>query len=101
MWKAPRIQICSDLLEVVGNLKLVLLVGHVGLDLGVGVVDDGQEHVDQHEEDEEHKQHEEDGAKDAVGRLQLLEVKVTQDDAEQGEAATEMERIILQLCARV
>lgn len=81
------------LLEVVGDLKLVLLVGHVGLDLRVGVVDDGQEHVDQHEEDKEDKEHEEDWAKDAVGRLQLLEVKVAQDDTEQGEAARVFESI--------
>ena len=89
MSKSTKTQICSDLLEVVRNLKLVLLVGHVWLDLGVGVIDDGQEHVDQHEEDKEHKQHEEDWAKDAIGRLQLLEVEVTEDDTEQGEAAKE------------
>lgn len=74
------------LLEVVPNLELVLGVGHVGLDLAVSVVDDGQEHVDQHEEHEEHEQHEEDGPQDAVSLLQLVEVKVSQDDAEQCEA---------------
>jgi len=73
-------------LEVVGHLELVLLVSHVALHLGVGVVDDGQEHVDQHEEHEEHEQHEEDGAEDSVGRFQLVEVEVSQDDSEQGKA---------------
>ena len=73
-------------LEVVRHLKLVHLVSHVTLHFRVGVVDDGQEHVDQHEEDEEHKQHEEDRSQVSVGRLQLVEVKVSQDDTEQGEA---------------
>ena len=77
----------SYLLEVVGNLKLVLGISHVRLDLRVGVVDDSQEHVDENEEDEEDKQHEEDWTQDAVGLLQLVEVKVTQDDAEQSEAS--------------
>ena len=62
------------------------MVSHVALHLGVGVVDDGQEHVDQHEEHEEHEQHEEDGAEDSVGRFQLVEVEVSQDDTEQSEA---------------
>ena len=73
-------------LEVVRHLKLVLLVGHVTLHLRVGVVDDGQEHVDQHEEDEEHKEHEEDWTQDTVGCLKLVKVKVSQYDTEQGEA---------------
>ena len=42
------------LLEVVAHFKLVLLVADVGLDLGVGVVDDGQEHVHQEEEHAEY-----------------------------------------------
>lgn len=37
----------------------------------------------QHEEDDEHVGHEENGAEDPVGRLQLVEVKVSQDDSEQ------------------
>ena len=73
-------------LEVVRHLKLVHLVSHVTLHFRVGVVDDGQEHVDQHEEDEEDEQHEEDRSQVSVGRLQLVEVKVSQDDTEQGEA---------------
>jgi hypothetical protein len=73
------------LLEVVTNLKLILHVGHVRLDLRVGVIDDGQEHVEQHEEHEEDVKYEENRAKDAVGRLQLLKVEVTQDDTEQCE----------------
>ena len=73
-------------LEVVSHLKLILLVRHVTLHLGVGVVDDGQEHVDQHEEDEEHKQHEEDRSKDTVRCFQLVKVEISQDDTEQGEA---------------
>ena len=77
----------TDLLEVVSNLKLILLIGHVRLDLWVGVIDDGQEHVDQDKEDKENEEHEEDGTQNTVGCLQLVEVKVTQDDTEQGETA--------------
>lgn len=76
-------------LEVVSHLEFVLLVGHVALHLRVGVVDDGQEHVDQHEEHEEHKHHEEDWTKDAVGSFQLVKVKVSKDDTEQCEAEEE------------
>ena len=77
-------------LEVVCHLKLVLLVGHVTLHLRVGVVDDGQEHVDQHEEYEEHKEHEEDRTQDTVGCLKLVEVKVSQYDTKQCEARTDV-----------
>ena len=83
--KSPLAKLPQQLtysLEVVSHLKLILLVCHVTLHLGVGVIDDGQEHVDQHKEHEEDKQHEEDGAKDTVGRLQLVEVKVSQYDTE-------------------
>ena len=73
-------------LEVVAHLKLILLVCHVTLHLRVGVIDDGQEHVDQDKEDEEHKQHEEDWTKDTVCSLQLVKVEVSENDTEQGEA---------------
>ena len=69
----------------VGHSELVLLTCHVDLDLCVGVVDDGQEHVDEYEEHEEHIQHEVEGSKDSVGSLQLLEVKVTEDYPEQSK----------------
>ena len=74
------------LLEVVSNLKLVLGISHVGLDLRVGVVDNSQEHVDEDKEDKEDKQHEEDWTQDTIGLLQLVEVKITQDNPEQSKA---------------
>ena len=74
------------LLEIVSDLELALLRGDVGLDLSVGVVDDGQEHVEQHKEHEEHIGDEEDWTKYAVGVLQGVEIEITQDDTEQGEA---------------
>ena len=74
------------LLEVISHFKLVFVIGHVRLDFRVCVIDDGQKHVDQHEEHEEHKEHEEDWSKDAVGLLQLMEIKVSQNDSEQSEA---------------
>ena len=74
-------------LEVIGDLKFTLLLGQVGLDFSVSVVDDGQEHVDQNEEDEEHVGDEEDRPKEPICVFNLFEVEVTKDDAEQGEAA--------------
>lgn len=84
-------------LEVVSHLKLVLLVGHVTLHLRVRVVDDGQEHVDQHEEHEEHKEHEEDRPQNTIGRLQLVEIKISQDDSEQSEAVNTKSMYIILL----
>ena len=73
----------SYLFKVVSHLKLVLLVGKIRLDLRVGVVDDGQEHVEQNEEDEEHIEDEVNGSQHTIGCLQLVEVEVTKDDTEQ------------------
>ena len=77
----------GHLFEVVGHLELALLRRNVRLDLRVGVVDDGEEHVEQDEEHEEDVQDEVGGAEDAVGLLQSLEVEVAEDDAEQRETA--------------
>ena len=74
------------LLEVVADLKLALLVGDVGLDFSVRVVNDGQEHIEQHEEHEEYICDEEDWTKDAIGSLQGMEVEITQDNTEQCKA---------------
>jgi len=75
----------TNLSEEVSHLELILRVGQVGLDVGVRVVDDGQEHVEQDEEDEEDVQDEERRAKDAVCLLQSLEVKVSEDQTKQRE----------------
>ena len=75
----------TDLHEIVTHFKLVLLVGNVSLDLGVGVVNDGQEHVKQHEKHEEDVEDEVEWAENSVRSLQLVEVKVSQDDTQQGE----------------
>jgi len=77
----------AHLLEVVGHLEFALLRRNVRLHFRVGVVDDGQEHVEQDEEHEEHVQNEVGGAEDAVRLLQSLEVEVAEDDAEQRETA--------------
>ena len=77
----------SYLLEIVSNLKLALLISDVGLDLSISVVDDGQEHVEQHKEDEENIGDEENRAKNSVGLLQGVEVEITQDDTEQCKAS--------------
>ena len=76
------------LFQVVGHLEFALLRGDVGLDFRVRVVDDGQEHVEQDEEDEEHVENEVGRAEDAVRLLQSLEIEVAKDDAEQRETAS-------------
>ena len=53
-------------LEIVGHFKIILLSWDLLLDLAVGVVDDGKEHVQEDEEDEEDVGEEEDGPKDAI-----------------------------------
>lgn len=74
------------LLEVVCDLKLVLLGSNVRFDFSIGIVNDGQEHVEQDEEHEEHVGNEEGWSEDTVGVLDLMEVKVTENDTEQGKA---------------
>ena len=74
------------LLEVVGNFKFILLPRNISLNLRVGVVDDGQEHIKQNKEHEEHVEQEVDRTQDTIGLLQLMEVEVTKDDSEQGKA---------------
>ena len=75
------------LLEVVTNVKLVLLVRQLGLHLRVRVVDDGKEHVEEDEEDKEDVEDEVRGTEDTVRSFQLVEVEVSQDDSEQREPA--------------
>jgi hypothetical protein len=74
------------LLEEGAELDVALLGLHLLLDLAVRVVDDGNEHVQQDEEDKEHIGQEEDRSEHAIGRLNRLEVKVTENDTEQSEA---------------
>lgn len=74
------------LLEIVCNFKLILHIGHVRFHFRIGVIDDGEEHVDENKEDKEDEQHEEYGAQNAVCCFKLIEVKITQDNTEQCEA---------------
>ena len=75
----------SHLLEVVTHFEFILLCGDVRLNLRVGIVDDGQEHVEQDEEYEEDIEDEVCRPQYTVRFLQLVEVEVTQNDSEQGE----------------
>lgn len=88
-FKIPRTLlyiIQSNLLEELSHLELVALLGQLGLDLRVGVVDDGEEHVEEDEEDKEDVDDEEGRTEDAV-RLDVVgEGKVAENDAEQREA---------------
>ena len=61
------------------------------LDFRVRVVDDGEEHVQEDEEDEEDIEDEVGWTEDAVCLLQRLEVEVSEDDTEQGEAVGDIQ----------
>lgn len=74
------------LLEELAQLNVALLVGNLALDLAISVIDNSDEHVQQDEEDEEDVGQEEDGTEHSVGRLEGLEIKVAENDAEQGVA---------------
>ena len=80
------------LLEVVTDLELALLVGDVWLDFSVSIIDDGQEHVQQDEEHEEHVGDEENRSKYAIGCLEGVEVKVTKDNTEQRKTKIKMQK---------
>ena len=56
----------TRLSEKVSHLELVLSLGKVSFDVSVRVVDDGQEHVEQDEEDEEHVQNKERRTNDEI-----------------------------------
>ena len=83
----------TDLFEVLSNFK-VILQRVVTFDLCVAVVDDGQEHVEQYEEDKEHIQEEVDGTEDEVSILQSIKVEISQDDTEQGKTVNIKQTLI-------
>ena len=60
-------------------------MGQVLFHRGVGVVDDGEEHVEEDEKHEEDVEEEKDWAVDAVGILQFVKLEVPEDNAQQGE----------------
>lgn len=69
-------------LQVISKLKFTLLLRNVRLHLSVRIVDDGQEHVEQDEEDEEYVRNEEYRSEDTVSVFDLVEVEVTKNDTE-------------------
>ena len=77
------------LLEVISHFKFVLLAGNIGLHFRVGIVDDGQEHIQQHEEHEEDVQDEVHWTQNTVCSLKFMEVEISQDDTEQRKARIE------------
>jgi hypothetical protein len=81
------------LFQVISNFKLVWLLSQIGLDLGISVIDDGEEHVEKNEENKENVENEVGGSEDAVGLLQSLEVEVAEDYTEQGEAVVHIRSI--------
>jgi hypothetical protein len=77
------------LLEVITKFEFALLLRNVRFNFGVSIIDNSQEHVEQHKEHEEDVCDEECWAENTVGILNLMEVKVTKDDTEQGESIEE------------
>jgi hypothetical protein len=76
-------------LQVVGQHELGLRLGHLLLDLGVRVVYDGHEHVQQDEESDEDKAQEVEGSEDGEECAQSDEIKITEQQTEQGEQGLE------------
>ena len=67
------------------DLEIIFLRCNLLLDLAVGVIDDGQEHI---EEDKKHKKdvgEEKDGPHHPIGLLKGVEVKVPKDCSQQRE----------------
>ena len=74
------------LLKIISDLELALLRGDVGLDFSIGVVDDGQKHIEKYKEHKEHVGDEKNGTKHAIGGLQRVKIEISQDDSEQRKA---------------
>jgi hypothetical protein len=75
------------ILEHGGHVVVVGLdLARLGLHLRVRVNDDGDEHVDEHEEAEEDVDDEVKRSQEAVGLFQLSKVEVAQNHAEQRQA---------------
>lgn len=55
---------------------------------GVGVIYDGEEHVDKDEEDEKDKQHEENGSQITISCAEGIEIKTAEDDIEKSKTET-------------
>ena len=65
----PSKDIVVSLLQVVSDFELIPLLCYLTLDLAVGVIDNGQEHVEQDKEHKEHIAEKEDWPKHSVGIL--------------------------------
>ena len=72
-------------LEVVSNFKIILLSSNLFLDLTVGVVDDGKEHVEKDKEHEEYIAEEKYGSQHSVGFLQCIKVEISQNCPQQSK----------------
>ena len=85
--------------EEVPKLKLGLLRHHLLLHAPVRVVDNGQEHVEQDEEDEEDVAHEVERPEGAVRVLNRAQVEVAEHGAEHGVAGLDDGLVGVQLAA--
>lgn len=72
--------------KVRADLQVGLGRGNVRLDLAVRVVDDGQEHVKQHEEHEKHVRDEIDRTDDAAVGFESWKIEITENDTKQCES---------------
>ena len=73
------------LLEVISDLKLVLAASQLCLDLAEGVAEDGEEHVEQDKEHEEHKAEEIQRTEELVGLREGDEVEVSENCSDQSK----------------
>ena len=79
------------------DLKIIFLSCDFLLDLAVGVIDDGQEHVEEDKEHEKDIGEEEDGSHHPVRPLQGVEVKVPEDSSQEREDRVREAAIVLYL----
>lgn len=67
-------------------MELAGLVQKIRFHLQIGVIDDGNEHVNEDKEDKEDVNKEVEWTEEALRVLQSLKVEVAQNDAEEGHA---------------
>ena len=76
----------ANLLQIISDVVLVGLRADVGLDLGVGIIDDCDEHVEENEEDKEDVGEEIERSQNGVGFLKFCEVEITQNNSKKSES---------------
>lgn len=83
----------SHRLEEVHDFKLILSISRFFFNWCIGVVDDGQKHVEENEENKHNVQNEVERSKYCVSRLKFIEVKVSKNDSQLSEPVVKIRSI--------